>query len=55
MRWENLNNRVSRVLGMCYYTLPMRFEIYRKIPTTENDFTLVYQSQQIEDTQHPVN
>ena len=50
MRWENLNNRVPRMMGMCYYTLPMRFEIYRKIPHSENSFALIYQSQQVDGT-----
>ena len=42
MRWENLNNRIPRFMGMCYHTIPMRFEIYRKIPNSDNNFCLVY-------------
>lgn len=54
MRWENLNNRIPRVAGLCYHTLPMRFEILRAIPKSDA-FTLVYQSPLVYNTQHPVN
>ena len=54
VRWENLNNRVPRIFDICYHIVPVRFQISRRIPNTEN-FSLVYMSPLFFNTQHPVN
>ena len=54
MRWENLNNRIPRIWDICYHIQPIRFQISRRIPNSEN-FALVYMSPLFFNTQHPVN
>ena len=54
MRWENLNNWQPTFMGFCYDFMPMRFEISKKIPNSDN-FALVYHSNLAFGTQHPHN